>query len=247
MFWMRCGIRAEHHFGVGFERDVQQGFPVFGAFGDGFAKEVGLQHASRYVIERNEKVVQGDRRIEVVELLQRRYALPGRDMLHDDLEFRKCRSEFFINGHELRFAVHDETVGLPVDTEGDIQVAHRFECRTELLYVETADTPFGIGRDARRVEFDRCQFIPHLFEKRSVVVGLEEECHIGSESLLSYGFHDTLFIGNDLFLAADGRYEVGHDDGAAEGTGALFGDIDEHLTVSEVEVHIERGIKSHCG
>jgi len=46
-------------------------------------------------------------------------------------------------------------------------------------------------------------------------------------------------------VSGDGGEKVGHDDGTGEVPGAQRGDSLEHVTVSEMKVHVKRGVEEH--
>ena len=59
------------------------------------------------------------------------------------------------------------------------------------------------------------------------------------------GLIDALLVGEEGFTGGDGGKKVGHDDGAGEVAGTQGGCGLEHVTIPQVEMHVERGVEGH--
>ena len=235
-------VAAEHEFGVGGEGGGEEGVAVLGAFGDGFAEEVGLEEAAEDVVEGDDEVVGGDGGEEVFEAVEEGEGGGGGDVLHDDAEAGEAGGEVLIGGEELGFAVEDEAGGFAVDEEGDAEVLHEGEGGFGGL--DVVDAAVAVGGDAVGVEFEG-EEVGLGGGEEGVGVGLEEEGHErlegGGEG--ADGFEDALAVGEELLQGGDGGHQIGHDDGGGEGGGAEGGDELEHGAVSEVQVHVEGAVK----
>ena len=235
---VRGRVTTEHEARMPIEGSLQQGISVTRALGNRLAEQVRFKSATCYVIQGNDKVLQGYGGAEVFKLIQQIQGSCGGDMLHAESQFGVFLGQGAVDAQELSLAVHHKAVAFTMHQQGDIHFFHHLERAFSISQVR--DASLTIGGDSGGVELEAEESGCLLCQNELLLrLAGEEKSHVLAErGILTHGGTDALCVGNHSTGFCYGRHEVGHDD--CSGKISRQGGYQlHHVTVSEVQVHVQ--------